>query len=41
MDELIQIYNPKGSYEFLYNKENEENSKKIFLKNIINIINII
>jgi Ca2+-binding EF-hand superfamily protein len=30
VDELIQIYNPKGSYEFLYNKENEENSKKIF-----------
>ena len=32
VDELIQIYNPKGSYEFLYNKESEENSKKIFEK---------
>jgi Ca2+-binding EF-hand superfamily protein len=30
VDELIQIYNPKGSYEFIYNKENEENAKKIF-----------
>ena len=30
VDELIQIYNPKGSYEFIYNKENEENSRKIF-----------
>ena len=30
VDELMEKYNPKGSYEFLYNKENEENSKKIF-----------
>ena len=30
VDELIQLYNPKGSYEFLHNKENEENAKKIF-----------
>ena len=30
VDELIQLYNTKGSYEFLYNKENEENAKKIF-----------
>ena len=30
VDELIQIYNPKGSYEFTHNKENEENAKKIF-----------
>ena len=30
VDELFQIYNPKGSYEFIYNKENEENAKKIF-----------
>ena len=26
----MEIYNPKGSYEFLYLKENEENAKKIF-----------
>ena len=30
VDELMEIYNPKGSYEFIYNKENEENAKKIF-----------
>ena len=30
VDELLGVYNPKGSYEFLYNKESEENSKKIF-----------
>ena len=29
-EELIKLYNPKGSYEFIYNNESEENSKKIF-----------
>ena len=30
LDELKQAYNPKGSYECLYNKETEENAKNIF-----------
>ena len=30
VDELYQLYTPKGSYEFLYNKESEENAKKLF-----------
>ena len=30
VEELFQLYNPKGSFEYLYNKENEENSKQIF-----------
>ena len=30
IEELFNLYNPKGSYEFLYLKENEENAKKIF-----------
>ena len=30
VEELIKLYIPKGSYEYLYNKENEENSQKIF-----------
>ena len=28
--EIFGLYNPKGSYELLYQNENEENSKKIF-----------
>ena len=30
VDELLKLYNPKGSYEFIYNKESEENAKNIF-----------
>ena len=30
VEELFKLYNPKGSFEFLYNKENEEKSKEIF-----------
>ena len=30
IEEVFNLYNPKGSYEFLYLKENEANSKKIF-----------
>ena len=30
VDELIQKFNPKGSYEYIYNKETEENAKNIF-----------
>ena len=30
IEEIFNSYNPKGSYEFLYLKENEENAKKIF-----------
>jgi Ca2+-binding EF-hand superfamily protein len=30
VDDLMQRYIPKGSYEYIYNKENEENAKKIF-----------
>ena len=30
IEEILGLYNPKGSYEFLYGKENEQNAKKIF-----------
>ena len=30
IEEIFGLYNPKGSYELLYQNENEENSKKIF-----------
>ena len=30
VDELFGVYNLKGSYEYLYNKESQEKSKKIF-----------
>jgi Ca2+-binding EF-hand superfamily protein len=30
LDELMNLYNPKGSYEFMYQNENEESAKKIF-----------
>ena len=30
LDELFRLYNAKGSYEFLYEKENEDNAKKLF-----------
>ena len=30
VDELMQKFNPKGSYEYIYNKETEENAKNIF-----------
>ena len=32
----MEKYNPKGSYEFLYLKENEENAKKIGMKLVTN-----
>ena len=32
IEEIFGLYNPKGSYELLYQNENEENSKKIFLQ---------
>ena len=30
LEEVFNLYNPKGSYELLYGQENEENAKKIF-----------
>ena len=30
LDELMNLYIPKGSYEFIYQNENEESAKKIF-----------
>ena len=30
VEQLFHLYIPKGSYEFLYNKENEETAKQIF-----------
>ena len=30
IEEIFSLYNPKGSFEFLYQKESEENAKKIF-----------
>ncbi len=30
VEEISGLYNPKGSYELLYQNENEENAKKIF-----------
>ena len=32
VDELMQLYNPKGSYDYLYIKENEKDSQQIFEK---------
>ena len=30
VEEIFGLYNPKGSYELLYQNENEENARKIF-----------